>query len=127
MNVVVKAIPHKKQRYATCGDWFFDAKGVLRIFVSQEMSEASQQLVILHELAEVIMCRSKGITQKSVDQFDMEYERNRASDDDSEPGDHPHAPYQEQHNIATGIERIVCAAMGVAWRDHDQEVGKLFE
>jgi hypothetical protein len=126
MNIFVKAIPHKEHRYPTCGDWWFD-EGTLHIRVSEEMDEKSQQLVILHELAEVMMCQSRGITQKQVDEFDMNFEANRVPGDDSEPGDHPHAPYQEQHNIATGIERIVCAHMGLAWVKHENEVNKLFE
>jgi len=122
MNVVIKSIPHKKQRYETSGDWWFDTKGDLQIRVSEEMPEESQQLVALHEFAEVIMCRAQGITQKSVDQFDIEYEKNRKEGDQSEPGDHPHAPYNIQHSLATAIERIVCTQMNLSWSEHDAAV-----
>jgi len=126
MNIFVKAIPHSQQRYPTCGDWWFE-DGTLQIRVSEEMSWQSQQLVVLHELAEVMMCQANGISQKQVDEFDMNFEANRKPDDESEPGDSPQAPYQKQHNIATGIERIVCAQMGLAWSDHEADVNKLFE
>jgi hypothetical protein len=127
MNILIKSIPHKSHRYPTCGDWWFDEDGTLQIRVSDEMPEKSQQLVVLHELAEVMMCQSQGITQKQVDEFDMNFEANRAPDDESEPGDSPSAPYHVQHSLATAIERIACSEMGIAWSDHDKEVGKLFE
>ena len=127
MNIQIKPIPHKQHRYSTCGDWFFEPDGTLTILVSEEMDPYSQQLVALHELAEVLMCKANGITQKDVDEFDMNYEANRADGDESEPGDSPRAPYNKQHSLATAIERTVCAQMGIAWADHEQQVNKLFE
>lgn len=127
MNIIIKSIPHKDHRYPTCGDWYFEQDGTLIILVSDEMDPQSQQLVALHELAEVMMCQAAGITQKEVDDFDMNYEANRADGDESEPGDSAHAPYNKQHSVATAIERTVCAQMGLAWADHEQEVNKLFD
>ena len=127
MNIIIKSIPHKQHRYPTCGDWFFEPDGTLVILVSEEMDEKSQQLVALHELAEVLMCKANGVTQKEVDEFDMNYEANRKPDDESEPGDSAIAPYNKQHSIATAIERMTCAQMGIAWADHEAQVSKLFE
>ena len=126
MNIIIRSIPHKSHRYSTCGDWF-EEDGTLVILVSEEMDPYSQQLVALHELAEVFMCQANGVTQKEVDEFDMNYEANRKPDDDSEPGDSAHAPYNKQHSLATAIERMVCAQMGLTWADHEREVEKLFE
>jgi hypothetical protein len=84
-------------------------------------------LVALHELVEVKLCEWCGITQKVVDDFDMEFEKNRAEDDNSEPGDSPRAPYRLQHCIATGVERIVAAAMRVDWADYEASINRLFE
>lgn len=126
MNVIIKAIPHASHRYPTCGDWWFE-DGTLHIRVSQELSEKSQQLVVLHELAEVIMCQANGVTQEAVDQFDMNFEANRHPDDESEPGDHADAPYKDQHGLATAIERIAATQMGVNWAEHELDITKLFE
>lgn len=126
MNIIIKSIPHKSHRYPTCGDWFFEPDGTLIILVSEEMDEKSQQLVALHELAEVMMCQANGITQKEVDDFDMGYEKHRSPDDNSEPGDHKDAPYHDQHRIATAIELIAANQMGVEWYTHESEVNKLF-
>ena len=127
MRIVIETIPHKSHRYSTCGDYFMDAEGTLQIRVSEEMPETSQGLVILHELAEMLMCRANGVSIKSIDDFDMNFEANRKPGDLSEPGDQPDAPYRDQHNIASGIERIVCAQMGVGFLEHEKAVDALFQ
>jgi hypothetical protein len=127
-RVIIRAIPHKEHRYPTCGDWWYDPEdGTLQIRVSQEMPLFSQQLVALHELAEVFMCAANGITQKQVDDFDMNYEANRQPGDESEPGEQPNAPYFAQHGLATAVERMAATQMGVVWPQHEQEIVKLFE
>ena len=126
MNITIKSIPTKDQRYPTCGDWWYDPDGNLQIRVSEELTQESQALVVLHEMAELVMCRANGVTQESVDKFDMEFEKTRHPDDESEPGDHPDAPYRVQHGLATAIERIVATQMGVDWLAHEQDILKLF-
>lgn len=84
-------------------------------------------LVALHELVEVKLCEWCGITQKAVDAFDMAYEENRAEGDESEPGDSSNAPYKLQHCIATGVERLVAAAMNVDWKSYEAEINALFQ
>lgn len=127
MKINVESIPHSTHRYSTCGDWWFDADGTLQIRVSQEMPVESQELVVLHELAEVIMCKANGVTQKQVDDFDMGFEKNRKPGDDSEPGDHKDAPYHDQHKLATIIEVIASVQMHKSWTEHEEAIGKLFE
>lgn len=126
MNIIIKSIPHKEHRYQTCGDWWFEGD-TLHIRVSEEMPQKSQELVALHELAEVFMCMANGVTQEQVDKYDMDYESTRHPDDDSEPGDHGDAPYHFQHRLATAIETIAAAQMGVAWLAHEHNVNRLFE
>ena len=132
MKILIETIPHKKHRYETCGDWFIDKKGTLVIRVSEEMGPASCGLVAIHELAEVFQCfdgfrmskkHMKRIV-KLVDKFDKHYKGDLV---DEEPGDDPRAPYHKEHSIATAIERILCAAVGMAWKDHDGRVADLFE
>lgn len=127
LPISIKVIPHSKQRYPTCGDWYYGEDKTLNICVSQMGDSRYEFLVALHELVEVKLCEWCGITQKAVDEFDMEYEKNRAEDDYSEPGDSPKAPYKFQHCVATGIERIVAAVMGVDWADYEASINRLFE
>ena len=125
MNIIIRSIPHKSHRYPTCGDWF-EEDGTLYILVSDEMPEESKQLVALHEFAEWMMCKANGVTQKQVDTFDMGFEKNRQPGDESEPGDHPSAPYHVQHRLATSIELMTASQMKVDWAAHEEAIGKLF-
>jgi hypothetical protein len=132
MKITIEVIPHKKQRYDTVGDWFWTNEGKpgeeLTIRVSNMKDRRYVMLVAMHELAEVMLCREAGVTQAQVDEFDMEFEKQRKNSItllNAEPGDNRFAPYQEQHCIATGIERILAAAMGVKWQDYETELNSL--
>jgi hypothetical protein len=126
MNIIIKDIPHKEQRYPTCGDWWFE-NGELHIRVSKELPAPCRMLIALHELAEVMMCMANGVTQEDVDKFDMDYEKNRQPGDESEPGDSVNAPYWKEHGYATAIERIVATQMGWPWNEHEKEINGLFD
>jgi hypothetical protein len=128
-RISIRAIPHSQQRYETVGDWRFETTiqdgEHLIIHVSKMSDWRYEFLVVVHELIEVFLCRHEGITQKQVDKFDMTYEKKRAEGDTSEPGDAKHAPYKSQHCIATGVERILAAVLGVCWKTYDDEVNSL--
>jgi hypothetical protein len=89
------------------------------------MPEKSQELVVIHELVEVLMCKANGVSQKSVDDFDIEFEKNRKKGDVSEPGDEKDAPYFLQHQLATMIELMVSRQMDVSWDDHADAIEAL--
>ena len=125
MRITIETIAHKDQRYPTVGDWQWDASGNLKISVSDMGDWRYEALVALHELAEVLICKHDGVNQADVDRFDMDYEEHRMEGDDSEPGDSPEAPYNRQHCIATGIERIMAAELGVGWKAYDDTVMSL--
>jgi hypothetical protein len=134
MNVVIETIPHEEQRYPTVGDWYYklDTEAgteTIHIKVSKLGDWRMEMLIAVHELAEVLMCNHDGISQQAVDDFDIAFESRRESsalpDLDAEPGDDKHAPYRKQHCVATGIERILCAELGVAWADYEAALNKL--
>lgn len=125
MKIIIETIPHRKQRYPTVGDWFYDKKGTLHIKVSDMRYWKFEALVAIHELAEVLACKAAGVSQRSVDKFDMKYEKDRAGGDESEPGDDRNAPYRRQHCFATGIERLLAAELGISWNDYADVVDNL--
>lgn len=133
MNVKIEIIPHTEQRYPTVGDWYFEhsCPGApkescdLVIRVSKLSDWRLEMLVAIHEMAEVVLCKDAEVSQESVDAFDIEYEKDRKEGDNSEPGDSPLAPYRKQHCIATGIERILAAEMGVVWNQYEAELETL--
>lgn len=127
MNVNIQIIPHANHRYTTVGDWWVDEAGDLQIRVSQLSDWRREQLIAIHEYAEFLMCKQAGITTNQVDGFDKNFESERAPENEDEPGDEPTAPYVKQHCIATGIERILAAALDVQWKPYEEELGELPE
>lgn len=125
MRVEIDVIPHEAQRYESCGDWVIKNPDTLYIAVSETGDRNYNALIMIHELIEAVLCRAKGISVKDVDKFDMTYEANRVDGDDSEPGDDSNAPYKRQHCIATGIERILAAELGVDWKTYEETLNAL--
>ncbi len=122
MQITIKTIPHDQQRYDTCGDWWVDDAGDLQIRVSSMDDWKKESLVAFHELAEVLLCKDRGITAEMVDAFDMKFEANRQPDDTSEPGDDPECPCREEHFFATSVERLLAQQLAVDWEEYDAAV-----
>lgn len=120
-NIVVKSVPHKKQRYNTCGD-YFNKGGEMHVRISR-MNADHEFLVLVHELVEWYLTNKKGVTIEQIDAFDMAFERDRK--DDSEPGDDPAAPYYDEHQIATKIERELADYLAIDWAKYDANVRAL--
>jgi hypothetical protein len=127
MKIIIETIPHEQHRYTTVGDWFYEPDGTLRIKVSELSDWRREMLIAVHELIEVLACKHDGVTAESVDEFDKNFEANRAPDNEDEPGDEPKAPYVRQHCLATGVERILAAHLGVNWKEYEDELCSLPE
>lgn len=125
MNINIKTIPHNEQAYETVGDWRFDDNGDLNIFVSSMNNWKYELLVAFHELAEVAMCKDRGITTEEVDAFDIKFEEEREKGlhgDDEEAGDDVNAPYRKEHFTSTNLERILARELDVDWKTYDDMV-----
>lgn len=121
MQISIQTIPHQQHRYETVGDWYSDkATGRVYILVSEMGNWRYELLVAVHELVEAFLCLQDGVTEESVDEFDKVY-----TNPDEEPGDSPNAPYQKQHCLATGIERILAACLGVKWSEYENAIERL--
>jgi hypothetical protein len=125
MNIDIKTIPHKEQRYPTVGDWYYTKEGVLIIRISCLDDWRMEACVAIHEFVECVLCHYMGVTQQMVDEFDTKFENNRPYGNTDEPGDNPRAPYRIQHCIATGVERIVASFLGFSWKKYDDKVNSL--
>ena len=119
MNIIIQTIDHSQQRYDTCGDWQFDEAGSLVISVSSLKNWRMEALIAIHELIEAVLCRGFNIDQGDVDQFDLQFHG------EGEPGDQFAAPYYMQHQIATGVERLLAAYLMVDWLDYEKRVNGL--
>lgn len=101
-------------------DWFWDDKGDLQVRVSPMSDWRHETLLAIHEAVEAIMCKHNGVSQSSVDEFDVEYDKTHTFDVNA--GDDPKAPYVREHCLATAIERILCAELDVNWETYDREL-----
>lgn len=120
-KIVIDVIPHKKQRYPTCGD-YFKKKGELHVRISK-MNSKHEFLVLMHEMIEWFLINEKGISIKSIDDFDILYEETKT--DNSEPGNDPNAPYHDAHVYATEIEMMLAKKLGVKWSMYEKNVNNL--
>jgi hypothetical protein len=82
-------------------------------------------LIGIHEAVEAWLCQKRGITERQVNKFDMDYEKNRKKGDLSEPGNDPMAPYFNEHQFATHIEKMLAREMGIDWKKYSDVVDNL--
>ena len=135
MDIHFKTIPHKSQRYNTCGDWIVRDGKLREVRVSQMPNDDYHFAVAIHEAVEAWLCLKNGITQKMVDDFDTSYEAARVQreaapcgckpTDVSEPGNDRHAPYGKYHKFATRIEKMIISAMKISWKVYDDFIDSM--
>lgn len=127
MKITIETVPHHRQRYPTVGDWQFIKPDYLHICVSDMGDPDYAFLVGIHEAIEAWLAvkRAGAGVEKVLDAFDMKYEDDRKEGDTSEPGDDPRCPVYLEHQIATGVERILAGLLGVDWNQYDQKVNSL--
>jgi hypothetical protein len=120
MKITIYTIPHSARRYDTVGDWAWSDDGErLTITVSEMPDHRYEALVVVHELAEALLCREHEISTETVDAFDKSYAG------DGEPGYAPDCPYRIEHTEATVVEMHLAVAMGVDWYEYDAAVSAL--
>lgn len=126
MQINIVTIPHAEQRYPTCGDWQFGGD-TLTIRVSDMGNPDYEFLVGIHEAIEAWLAvkRSGPEVEKALDVFDMQYEKDRKEGDNSEPGDDAKCPVYLEHQVATGVERILAGLLGVDWNTYNSSVEEL--
>jgi hypothetical protein len=125
MDIKIETVPHQSQNYNTAGDWRFDVDGNIIIKVSEVGDWRMEMLVAIHELCEAAICKHTGTSVDDVDIFDINFKDRRKDGNVDEPGDDSHAPYRRQHCIATGVERIICAALDVDWKRYEDKLNSL--
>jgi len=123
MRITIETIPHSKQRYKTVGDWRrLDFSDDLHITVSNLGDWRMEVLVAIHELIEALLCRVDGVAEAEVDIFDFDWAPHGNLE---EPGDDVEAPYYEQHQRASGYERLLAADLEVSWVEYERAINAL--
>lgn len=127
MDIYIKTIPHKMQRYDTVGDWWFEAD-TLHIRVSDMGDPNYEFLVAFHEQAEAMLCLERGIPEDIVMEFDKKFEEERSQglhDRADEPGLAKDAPYRNEHFFANIVEGVMANELGVNIKDYEETVMSL--
>lgn len=116
-TITITQIDDAEFRYDTLGDWEYDDGPdglVARISVPTFGRESNYAawLIAVHELVELFLCTRQGVTQQAADEF------HAAHPDSDEYGDEADCPYYEQHQVADAVEKLLCSAIGVGWKDY---------
>ena len=75
-------------------------------------------ILLIHALVEYILTQGRGIPLGLIDRFDED------NPELEEPGDDVNAPYRNEHSVAVGIERILCAYMNIPWKVYEEALIK---
>lgn len=119
MKINTRTVPHHKQRFGQCGDWWVDPDGIYQVRVSFMSNSRFQLAVVLHEIIEAVLCKELGIPESAVDAFDETFEG------DGEPGDDASAPYYNAHVTASICERAIAHCLNIDWNEYSKAIEQL--
>lgn len=141
--IKVEVITHSEHRYPTVGDWQFintvhstiDDKGtvtdedntiesievdeVLTVRVSKMSDRRYEYLVAIHEIVEALLCKYNGVSEESVDDWDMNHL------DSGDPANESGCPYWPHHFLAQSIEYNLAVKIETDWEKYCDEVDSL--
>ncbi len=121
MKIATILVPLKLQRYETLGD-YFDTEDCLNFRITDTGNDTYNKLILIHELIEELMTRYRGIKEKDILEFDLEFE-----DNGQEPGNAINAPYRKEHRFAEMIEKMICHELEIDWYKYNADLNKLFD
>ena len=128
MKYFIKTIPHKSQRYETCGDYYDGLFGVTHFRISKMDNPDYEFLISIHEQIEHYLIQKRGLPISEIDAFDIMFEKEREAGlhtIDEEPGFDPRSPYLDEHAFATLIERQLADKLQVDWQKYSDTVNNL--
>jgi hypothetical protein len=102
-------------RYDTSGDYWTEG-GCIQFRILSLGNADYEFLITLHELVEKQIARKMGISEQTIDAWDLAHE------DEDEPGAMEGCPYREAHMIAESVERVIAVKLGVDWDHYDKTV-----
>jgi len=119
-NCNIKTIPHELQRYETCGDYWTEG-GCIQFRVTSLGNADYEFLIAMHELIEKQFARKLGISEQTIDAWDLAHE------EEEEPGAMLECPYREAHMMAEAIERVLATKLGVDWEHYAKTIRSVME
>lgn len=119
-RIIIDFIPQEEQRIpGQIGDYF--ETPVATVFQITDMPNPAHSMAcLIHELHEKFRNDQFGITDESVDQFDL------AHLDHDDPGLLPDAPYHKTHMEADALERLFVVLSGNDWVEYEKAIENIF-
>lgn len=111
-------IPHNQQNYETAGNYLYIGNKLV-FYISNLEKREYEVALLVHEIAEALICNLRGIKEKDITKWDLDHIE---SDD---PGSIKGAPYYKEHAFATKLEKLIIEELGQNWKKHDKSYEKL--
>jgi len=119
-RIIIDFIPQAEQRIpGQVGD-YFDTPDATVFQITDMSNPAHSMAILVHELHEKFRNDQLGISDESVDEFDITHPE---LDD---PGLSPDAPYHKTHMEADALERLFIILTGCDWNDYEAAIDSLF-
>lgn len=128
MKIEIEFKPIEEMRYSTVGDFYYKKDGTLKFEIADTGNVVYNTLILIHEISEELMTKQLGITEKKIMEFDEKFEAERESGMhgiEAEPGFDVRSPYHREHTIATAVEMIICAHLGIKWNKYSYDINNL--
>lgn len=107
------------QRYDTLDDyWLKD--DVLTFRITKQSEDWKNLFILIHAMIEYVLTSEKGITEKEITDFDIEFEKDEKRVKKYwEPGMDKNAPYHKEHKIALKVEQLMCKHLGINFKQYN--------
>lgn len=118
----------KDQEYPTLGD--YGVKDGKRWFkITRTGNDLYDDLIFLHEFAEEVLTRAKGIKAEDITKFDLFVEEEVKKGNypaDAEPGEHPLSIYKQEHTLAEILEALMLNHLNISFKEYNDNLMKNF-
>ena len=120
---IVNIIPHRLQRYNTCGDWPPPLSGIQHFFISRMSKRGYEAALFVHEFVEEEWSAENHVTAEMVDGWDT-----GEGKDMDDPGSDPRCPYYRGHILGLEAERFVIEKVfGLKWDEYEEELDRIWQ
>ncbi len=123
-KITIEFINSEEQLYPTCGN-YFETENEYKFFITKQDDPKKNLLILFHEMVEYALCTDRGISEKEITDFDLEWNKKLESRDttlEDEPGNEKLAPYYKEHRFSENIERLMALALNIDWADYEKNL-----
>ena len=124
-KIEVNIVPQEQIRNNGLGDYFFE-HGKLVFNIADTKHPLYTKLILIHELIEQTLTEAKGIKESDINIYDKRFEV-LYPDSNEEPGEMHDCPYRNEHTVSEAIERILCAYLGIDFKQYNDYIIKLVD